>query len=439
LDDYYIPFSRKWSPRAPEIHHIGCGLWVISTIALRRVAVREGRTLQHTPLYVMLVAPTSVWGKTTTARIAVDLIKTLGLRWVLSPDNTTPEKFLVNLAGKEVPENYNKLSYEQQEIARLQLAHSGQRGWYYSEFGQLLREMSDARGRNAAFKPILLRMDDCEETYQYDTTSRGITEIEYPYLPLLGTMTPECMKPYSGSEASSWGDGFYARFAFCCVPLDKKKTREQLEHEQLPDGNGSFSNDILQPLLALHQRLGLRPCEIQATLREKDRISYLVKRGGYPLNILELTQEAREALNNYGNALALRAQDDELTQFRGYYSRLRDKTLRIATLFAALQACPYIEIRHIARAQQIAEQFRLSIHQLGLHLAISSVGSVSFSDKIINLLTWKDRPLTSKEIQQGIRGLNAEVTKECLASLLSSGKIEQIGEKPPRYNKRKEG
>jgi Protein of unknown function (DUF3987) len=431
LDDEYVPFSQKWSPRAPEIHHIGCGLWSLSTLAMRRVAAKEGRTIQPTPLYIQLVAPSSVWGKTTTARIAVDLLEKLDLGWTLSPNMITPEKFLKNLAGTSVPENYELLDEGQKETVRLKLAHSGQRGWYYSEFGQLLREMADNRGRNALFKAILLRMDDCELTSRYDTVGRDLEEIQLPYLTLLGTMTPDCMRPYSGSESSSWGDGFYARFAFCCVPLNRKKTQQDLEKEEFPSDEGSFPAQILQPLRDFHTRLRLNSCEIEPIEDEKGKVdTYRIIREPieqYPITVLSLHPSARKALNDYGNALALRAQDDELAQFRSYYSRLRDKTLRMATLFAALQESSCIEIRHIARAQQIAEQFRQSIHQLAAHLSRqeSTQQPRSLDDKIMKVLTDKNVPLTAREVSQCIRNLDTQEARSRLDALELSGVLKK--------------
>jgi Protein of unknown function (DUF3987) len=428
LDEEYVPFSRIWSPRAPDIHHIGCGLWVLSTIAMRRLAAQEGRVMQPTPLYIQLVAPSSVWGKTTTARIAVDLLERLGLDWVLSPNMVTPEKFLKNMATMTVPANYGALNDKQKEQVRKKLAHCGQRGWYYSEFGQLLREMSDSKGRNALFKSILLRMDDCEKTSRYDTIGRDLEEIHLPYLTLLGTMTPDCMKAYSGRSSSSWGDGFYARFAFCCVPLHRKKTQDDLEQEHFPligGMGGDYTYTILLPLLDFHERLKMHTCQVEAIEDERGRIegykAIRLPMNDYPVTVLDLSFDARQALNDYGNALALRAQDDDLEQFRSYYSRLRDKTLRIATLFAALQQCRLIELRHIARAQQIAEQFRQSIHQLGAHISRSGSASQQQEDKILNMLERKG-PLTVREIAQ-CTSFDVDTIRKKLDALIKDGDI----------------
>ena len=39
--DNYVEFSMKFSPRSPESFHQVCGLWVLSTVAARRVGVAK--------------------------------------------------------------------------------------------------------------------------------------------------------------------------------------------------------------------------------------------------------------------------------------------------------------------------------------------------------------------------------------------------------------
>ena len=41
--DLYIQFSKKWSPRSFDGYHEACGLFILATIAARRVAYNLGR------------------------------------------------------------------------------------------------------------------------------------------------------------------------------------------------------------------------------------------------------------------------------------------------------------------------------------------------------------------------------------------------------------
>ena len=157
-------------------------------------------------------------------------------------------------------------------------------------------------------------------------------------------------------------------------------------------------------------------------------VRYTIKRApreNYPMTILTLQPDAAEVLNNYGNALILRAQDVELAQFRSYYSRLRDKTLRIATLFAAQQNCSAIELRHIARAQQIAEQLRLSIHQLAAHPGQCSQPDTNIDEKILRVMLRKDIPLTAREVSIFIWNVTPDEAKERLELLTQKGIVKK--------------
>ncbi len=51
--DAYIAYSRAWSPRAPASFHEACGLWLLSTIAARRVVTHLG-SVRYGNLYLAL-------------------------------------------------------------------------------------------------------------------------------------------------------------------------------------------------------------------------------------------------------------------------------------------------------------------------------------------------------------------------------------------------
>ena len=61
LDDY-ISFSRKWSPISYDGNHEAVGLFLLSTVAARRVAYSFGKA-GYTNLYVAMVGRTSIHAK----------------------------------------------------------------------------------------------------------------------------------------------------------------------------------------------------------------------------------------------------------------------------------------------------------------------------------------------------------------------------------------
>jgi len=50
LDDY-IHHSKLWTPRGFEWFHEGCGLWVLSVVAARRILVHMGKFRVHPTVY----------------------------------------------------------------------------------------------------------------------------------------------------------------------------------------------------------------------------------------------------------------------------------------------------------------------------------------------------------------------------------------------------
>lgn len=423
--DEYVAFSKKWSPRTTDIQHKGNALFILSAIARRRIAASYGG-LQFTPLNIIQVAPSTVWGKTTGAKIAIETLTHAGLDYILGSNSTSPEKLLSNMSGKFVPKNWEQLTSDEQEFERKRIAHSGQLGWYYSEFGNLLKEMANDKGRNAAFKAILQRLDDGETYYENDTHTRGKERIESPYLALLGTMTPDCMKPYSGSDASSWGDGFYARFAFCCPPANVKKTRATLRSERFPSEDKIIPASLFKPLREWNDRLKERVCNVVPEQGEKGDVSFSIVRGDHPLTIYRLGAGVKDALDDYGEALDFIGQDPKWKQFQACYGRLRDKTLRIATLIASLVNSQMVELPHLAFAQHITEELRLSLHNLDMFLKQNNFASERHrhEDEIIQYLTTAKTYLTSRTMRKNkFKDETAETFDPILDSLEKSGDI----------------
>jgi len=214
--DLYEEYSRQVSPEGYDDFHPACGLWVLSTVAARRVYVPLSKRV-YTPLAIALTARTSLFAKTTTASAAVTVLQGAGLSWLLGDDETTPQKLLADMAGW-LPPNYGELEEEQQARIRLRVAMSGQRGWYYDEFGQAINAMMKSNGPMTDFSGLLRRLDDCRESYSYSTRTHGQEVIEKPYLALLANMTPADLRQHADKGNGFWRDGFWARFAFITPP-----------------------------------------------------------------------------------------------------------------------------------------------------------------------------------------------------------------------------
>ena len=228
--DEYTEYSTKWSPRSYEGYHEATGLFVLSTVASRRVSYEFSRT-RFTNLYFALVGRSSITYKSTAARIGKDVLIAAGLDWMLLPDTTTPQK-MINLMSNSVPDNYQSLPLDQKTRIQEKLKFAGQKGWYYEEFGQMFIDMMKSNGPMVDFRGHLRRLDDTPDRFENATIARDLETIDYPYLSVLGITTPDDLLPYAKKGSHLWGDGFLARF-FLVAP-----DPNYFSNEQFPRGQG---------------------------------------------------------------------------------------------------------------------------------------------------------------------------------------------------------
>jgi hypothetical protein len=421
--DAYEAYSRQVSPEGYDDFHIACGLWVLSTVAARRVYVPLSKRV-YTPLALALTARTSLFAKTTTASAAITLLQQAGLSWLLGDDETTPQKLLADMAGC-LPANYGDLDEEQQARLRQRVAMSGQRGWYYDEFGQAVTAMMRTGGPMADFSGLLRRLDDCRQTYAYSTRSHGQEVIDKPYLALLANMTPADLRQYADKGNGFWRDGFWARFAFLTPPPHAFK-------------NASFALDevavpscLVETLRRWHRRLGVPTITITAIQDEKGKDSghYRVERGALPEQPCRLEQEAYRAYDCYRLALRqLLAQSDN-QDLDGSYARLSDRALRIAALLASLENEDRIELPQWARAQEIAEIMRRNLHELYRQVNAGQEGTPLEDHLIDYLRSLRGKSVTIRDIRRlgpsELRSQTSDVLRNELANLIRSGIVER--------------
>lgn len=413
--DSYVAFSRRWSPRAFDGFHEACGLWVLSTIAARRVVLHLGKPF-YTPLYIALTARTSLYAKSTTADVAIDLLRAAGLAWLLAADDSTPQKFIRDLTVY-LPDDFDLLSPEVQDRLRLRLALAGQRGWFYEEFGQHLESITREGGYMGEFRGLLRRFDDCKPRYEYATVGRGNDVVERPYLALLASMTPADMRPIAKRDASMWNDGFFARFAFVTPPGDERK------RDRFPVGERIVPPELTDPLRAWHDRLGIPAVSIQDITGEDDK----------PTGKKLLEVEYREPMTcvlGAGVADAFYAYHDGLLDLvtqngnqdlDGNYARFAEKAMRVAILLGSLENGNVIELRHWARAQEITERWRANLHALFEQVNQPGPSEDAQNEErvcgIVKRLGW----VTPTEAKRMLRGMSTGQVKDILEALSGEG------------------
>lgn len=362
LDDY-IAFSQQWAPRAYEGFHEASALFLLSTIAARRIKIILGPQGVYTSLYIALTARTSLFTKTTAASVALQLLRACGLEWFLADDESTPQAFLRSLTHS-LPANYDRLSERNQDAIKHQMAFAAQRGWFYEEWGQHLEGMMKRDGHMADFRGILRRLDDHKPTLTYNTLSRGRETIEKPYLSLLATVTPADLKPFAKPQSPLWRDGYIARFAFVCPEADA------ISDAQFPPGEPRFNAAMIHELHDWHVALGLPTCDLVPVQDKRGEATgdYRVTEGApLPERPFILSPDVWTAYYNYDRAMRDLTRQRNSEDLDGSYVRFPMKALRIAGLLASFHDVAKqstIWMPAWARAQTITEHWRRDLHRL---------------------------------------------------------------------------
>ncbi len=427
--DALIAFFQYWCTRSYQGYHEAVALWVLSTIAARRVSLPWRKGI-WTPLYIMLVATSTTHAKTEAASYGRRILEDCGLDYLLCPDEISPQKLMHNMAGTSLPRNYAVMSEVDQEYQRLRLAFSGQRGWLYDEFGNKLQEIISAKGYNGLFYALLKQLYDCKRIYEYDTLARDNEQIVMPYLSILGTATPACLKPIAAKDSATWTDGTFARIAFIVPPKNEIKLQSApLETCVVPEA-------IKAALCVWHERLGIPHCEIvetelveaaDETTPGKDKSRKYQDR---PLYQIIKGSQAHEA---YYQSLTILAQEHTLDErFRATYGRLPDMALRIAMLLASLENDNQMDLRHWGRGQAITERWRANFHELIAQISSDEErgGYGEMEDKVLDALSRMGKMATSRDIAQKntvLRKLGSPEVRKILDELADAQVIHKEG------------
>jgi uncharacterized protein DUF3987 len=384
--DNYLGFSHTWSPRAYEDFHEACALWLLSTIAARRICIHLGQK-RYTNLYIALVARTSIFAKSTTADMSIQTLKEIGLDQLLMPDNVTPERFISIMAN--VPSGKSQGTEIQLSV--------GQRGWFYEEFGQHVSAMMKSGGIMSDFLPMLKRLDDGKDEYEYSTIKRGDEIIKNPYLALLGNLTPDCLRPFAKGGSSLWGDGFLARFALICPPDGIERLKDPF-----PKGRRRVPLSVSEPLKEWDKRLGSGD------------------------QVIKMTKRVRSAYEAYDNALMDLMEVNLNHDLDGNYAKLPERTMRVAVLLASVSGSEVVELKHWARAQEITERWRGGLHELYQQVNDPGLSQTQKLEERILSLVEKHHGFTMNTARQYFPRIPAKEVASVLDGLVDEGMLSQV-------------
>lgn len=422
LDDY-AAHSAYWAPRAAPAYHQAVGLWVLSTIAARRIMVQMGSTAVYPTLFLALVSESTHWTKTTAASIGIRLLRRAGCGHLLAPDRTTPQ-FLLKLMSGLVPRNYGTLDEEDRSRARDVLGFSAQRGWFYEEWGGMLHQMRRVDSPHAELNKLLIVLEGGAETFETGTIQRGLERINNPYLALLGNATPHDLAPFMGEGNPWWHDGFWPRFVCVAPPYDATPSRAPRPREAY-----SLPSDLIMQMNEWHRRLGTPSVTVTEERESNGKLTgaWVGTIGTLPCQALTLAPDVYDAYETYNDVLlAMVHAGDIPSDLSPWYGRAHEKALRVAMLLASVHGETTITLPYWSKGQAMAETWRRSLHETITTMAETAPLSreAQLEAKIESLCT-KTGGMTARELQQNIKGSSSDVMQKALTAMVKSGILMQ--------------
>jgi hypothetical protein len=415
----YIGHSARWSPRAADQYHGAIGLWMLSTIAARRIAVELGSPV-YPNLFLALVSRSTLYAKTTTAKIGRSGLRQAGCGALLALDRATPQALLRAMAGA-VPDGFGTLEPLAQIALTERVAFAAQRGWYYEEWGSMLHQMTRKDSPISEFHGLLRWMDDGDEQFESDTIARGIERITNPYLALLCSATPSDLAQFMRPGSPYWHDGFWPRFTFLTPSPDEIPSRRRQ-----PIGIASLPSSLVKPLQQWHQALGIpQACITEVMHNGKPTGRYKATIDPLPCRTLTLHPGVLDAYYTYNDALLeMIINGDVSPDLDSSYGRFHIKALRVAMLLASLDGQTSIGLKHWAYAQHVAEQWRLMLHQLvdASEGALALTREEMLEDKITRTLS-RYGTMTSRALHQYIRGYTSREVGNALDNMTKAERI----------------
>jgi Protein of unknown function (DUF3987) len=421
--DRYIAFSKRMSPSGYEGFHEAVGLWLLSTIAARRIGLPLGSSVQYSMLYICLCARSGIFAKSETTSVGTKTLKQAGMGYLLMGNNHTPQSFIKTMTGV-VPSNYAAVQGHDRAVIERSIAFSGQRSWFLDEFEQFISGMKKKSGHMHEFSGMMRELDRGEDEYTLTTIGRGEDKVHKPYLSLLANVTPSDLRTAAGKGAEEWGNGFWARVAVVGPNADTPLTKGRMPNERF-----QAPNDVLEPLVRWNERLGVPEVLIDDDPDNPGK--FRVARGSFPDNECHFGPGTYDAFYNYFFALQDMVHSSSNMDLDGNYVRFAAKALRIAMLFASLENNGIIEMKHWAAAQEICERWRKNLHAVVNAInepsqTINETIEEKITERIESFYEKHGHLPTMRELRQRIRGADSKELVKIIEGMVRSGILDEV-------------
>jgi hypothetical protein len=414
--DKFMEWATRRSPMTPASFLEAGVVWLIALAIARRIHINLYKPV-HPNLYVLWIAETSIFKKSTGMAAIADVIRHAAPHLLL-PQEMTPEAFILTLAGRK-PARYDDLPTRQKNHIDMGRKFAAQRGILIDEASSLLG--ATRKDYMQGQQEMLLRaFDSGDQEYRRLTASEGFVEISDLSLSILGATTPAALVRNVGND--TWETGEMARYA-----LLYPDRRPAYQLSTLSPDEYRPPNELIWRLKTLHDDLPFPP-DLDNVLSGQDA----PKRESLQATI---TKEAFAAQAAYTEAVQHTLLVDSLdNRLWPNYTRLSELCLKTALAIAAIDWAdsnsprkpPCITLGVWARAQQIAESWRLSLHRL--IKAVDTGEDARTESRVLNHLTRYPQGETLRDLTRRT-GLKRQAITDALQSLSMAGLARESVEK----------
>ncbi len=406
--------ARK-SPMTPRIFLESAPLWAAGLAIAKRCVLRLSFDDIYPNLYVLWVAPTTYYHKSTGLKAITRLVAS-SLHHLLMPETTTPEMLVAKLAGQR-PSNYEQLLPSEKKLEDAAIRFAGQRGLSIDEASKILIPKKYMEGHAEA----LMQLFDAPDRMERELRGDGKLIVYNPALSLIGATTPAMLARYLTD--AEWESGLMARI----IPLTPaEKEVKYVVSTHSPELQTTMEA-LKSRLLRIHNAFPTPP-DWDALYSSEDTVRLKMVEA-----LLEPTVMSR--FNAYSEAMheltdPRRGLDERL---RGNYGRLPVLAIKLALILTVMdwadeggKESPRITEAHWARAQMLSEEYRASAHRLLAELNVSQ--DVKNEQKILDFIarTQATKPPTKREIHRGAGIKNRKDAHSAVEALIESGVIVEV-------------
>ena len=347
----YTAWASRIGNQTPVMFHQAAGIWLLAVAIARRLYVTAPWGVRIWPnLYMMLVADTTFYRKTTAFKLAEGIIRE-AMPHMLMPTPGSPERFQEALSGR-LPGNYRELTYAQQELLSRARGFAAQRGLFKDEIAGLFGAFN-RKDYMFGMKDLIMELYDCPD-YSDKDTQTGLTIVENAALSILGVTTPAGLS--AAISPADWSNGLLPRFLLLTPEPGYEERPTLRQYEPPPEG-------VVSGLRALHERL---PMPVQ----EGD--------GWSSPDALRVEVQCWDEVQAYSSRLRRLCDLHDETplddRLKGVYGRLHVQAVKLALILSALdwmsagQPTPVVTLSNWQTAELVTEHWRQSAHRLLEHL-----------------------------------------------------------------------